>query len=127
MFKVWRVAEVVTVAIAAVATMTWSGGVAAATTVHVQTHPQHVSGTVASVNGSGSCGTAGTSGGFVVTSASTTYTVDVGANSTTFKEKGVTTPSFAIVCPGDKVKTVGTVSPDHNVSNTDTIVIVPPK
>ena len=58
------------------------------------------------MNGStttGACGTAGTSGVFTVTSASSTYTVDVGANSTTFKEKGVTTPTFAIVCTGDKV------------------------
>ncbi len=91
--------------------------------------PQHVSGTVASVNGSsttGTCGTAGTSGDFTVTSHATTYTVDVGASSTTFREKGVSTPSFAIVCTGDKVRTTGAISSDNTVK-TDTIVVLPAK
>ena len=84
---------------------------------------------MASVNGSsstGACGTAGTSGDFTVTSAGTTYTVDVGANSTTFKEKGVTAPSFAIVCTGDKVRTTGTISSD-NIVTAIAVTVIPPR
>ena len=91
--------------------------------------PQHVSGTVASVNGSSAtntCGTAGTSGDFTVTSHSTTYTVDVGANSTNFQEKGVPTPSFAIVCVGDKVKATGAISTDNIVTAT-VVTVIPPR
>ena len=92
--------------------------------------PQHVSGD----RGLGErleryrrCGTAGTSGDFTVTSHATTYTVDVGANSTSFKEKGVTAPSFAIVCTGDKVRASGADLDRPHVSSTDTIVILPSK
>ena len=45
---------------------------------------------------------------------------------TPFHEKGVTAPTFAIVCTGNKVKTVGTVSPNSTIS-TDTIFVLPPK
>ena len=73
MGKIWRVAGVVT-ATMAVVVAALSGGVAAATTVEVQTHHE-TSGIVGSVNGSSAtntCGTAGTSGDFTVTSHSTT-------------------------------------------------------
>ena len=127
MFKVGRAAAVVTVAVAVAGVAALSGGVATATTIHVQTH-RHTSGPVGSVNGSsttGSCGTAGTSGDFTVASHGTTYTVDVGANSTTFQEKGVTTPSFAIVCPGDVVRVIGAISTGNILTATQVIVIPP--
>ncbi len=127
MFKIWRAVGVVTAAVAVAVLAALSGGVAAATTIHVQTH-RHTSGTVGSVNGSstpGSCGTAGTSGDFTVASHGTTYTVDVGSNSTTFQEKGVTAPSFAIVCPGDVVRAIGAISTGNILTATQVIVIPP--
>ena len=75
--------------------------------------PNKASGTVASVNGTnvaGTCGAAGTAGDFALTTQSTTYTVDVGANTTTFQERGVSAPSFDIVCVGDRAQAVGTLS-----------------
>ncbi len=123
--KSWWIAAIVT------ATMTPQLvliGAATATTVHVQTGHK-TSGTVASVNGSsttGTCGSAGTSGDFTVTSHATTYTVDVGASSTTFREKGVSTPSFAIVCTGDKVRATGAISSDNVVTATE-VTVIPPR
>jgi uncharacterized low-complexity protein len=125
MFKIWRAAQVVTAAVVVAVLAALSGGLAAATTIHVQTH-HHTSGTVGSVNGSsapGSCGTAGTSGDFTVASHGTTYTVDVGSNSTTFQEKGVSAPSFAIVCPGDVVRAIGAISTGNILTATQVIVI----
>src|ERR1700685_4514660 len=81
-------------AMAATTAAVLCGGVASATTVRVQTH--HVSGTVSSVDGStspGLCGRAGTGGDFTLPTKSAAYTVDVGATSTAFKEKGATSPS----------------------------------
>jgi hypothetical protein len=86
-----------------------------------------VSGTVVSVGGTGSCGRAGTAGDFTVQSGSTTYTVDVGNLSTTFKEHGISAPSFSSVCAGDKVKTRGTISNDNTVTASEVLVMAPPK
>jgi hypothetical protein len=77
--------------------------VASATTV--QAHgPSKVVGPVASVDGSSAAGTCGTgdSGTFTVTSGATTYTVDV-APTTTFAERGASSPSFQTLCVGDRV------------------------
>ena len=65
-------------------------------------------------------------GDFTVTSHSTTYTVDVGASSTDFQEKGVTTPSFAIVCPGSRVKVTGAISTD-NIVRATAVTVIPPR
>ena len=120
----------ITAGVTAVATVValLCGGAAGATTVHVQTHHK-TSGTVTSVNGSsapGSCGTSGMPGDFTVSSNSTTFTIDVGASSTSFSEKGVTSPSFAIVCAADQVRTTGTLSANDIVTATSVVVIPPP-
>ncbi|MGD0378650.1 MAG: hypothetical protein ABSC30_01570 [Acidimicrobiales bacterium] len=123
MRKGWGVVLVVTAATTAAVLL---GGVASATTVRVRTH--HVSGTVSSVNGSttpGLCGRAGTGGDFTLPTNSSTYTVDVGATSTTFKEKGVTSPSFANVCVGDTVRATGPASTDDAIPAAD-VVVTPP-
>ncbi len=91
-------------------------------------HPQTDSGTVAAVNGSskaGTCGSAASTGEFTMTSGATTYTVDVGASSTAFKEHRVSTPTFADICVGDRVQTVGTVTTGSVVSATKVIVTSP--
>ena len=119
MRKGWGVVLVVTAATTAAVLL---GGVASATTVRVRTH--HVSGTVSSVNGSttpGLCGRAGTGGDFTLPTNSSTYTVDVGATSTTFKEKGVTSPSFANVCVGDTVRATGPASTDDAIPAADSL------
>jgi predicted house-cleaning NTP pyrophosphatase (Maf/HAM1 superfamily) len=124
MFKAWRMARVATVA--AVATVL-CGGTAAATTAGVQAH-HAATGTVDSVNDvstAGACGSAGTPGDFTMASHGTTYTVDVGATTTTFKDQNVSSPSFANVCAGDKVRSLGTVSTNDIVTATEVIVIPP--
>ena len=40
-----------------------------------------------------------------------------------FKEEGVSAPSFAVVCSGDKVRTIDTVSSSDNLTATQVIVI----
>ena len=45
--------------------------------------------------------------------------------STTFKEQGVSTPSFADVCAGDQVRALGAVSANDVVTATEVIVIPP--
>jgi len=101
--------------------------VTAAEVVVIPPRTQKVSGTVASVNGTSTCGRSGTAGDFILSSHSTTYTVDVGNPSTTFKEHGVNAPSFAAVCTGDKVRARGVVTGDNIVTATDVSVIAPPK
>jgi hypothetical protein len=89
--------------------------------------PQSVSGTVASVDGAtaaGRCGTAHSAGEFTVTSGSTTSTVTV-ATTTTFKEHGVRAPTFAMVCVGDKVRAVGSISND--VVTATQVTVSPPR
>jgi hypothetical protein len=94
----------------------------------VPPRPHKTSGTVASVNGASTtktCGSANTAGDFTVSAQGVTYSVDVGASKTTFKEHGVTEPSFDIVCVGDQVTTLGTLSPGNVVSATKVIVTLP--
>ena len=85
-------------------------------------------GTVASVNGSttaGACGLAGTAGTFTLTAFhGTTDTVGV-SPTTTFSEHGVTAPSFANVCVGEKVGAVGTIS-SATVTATGVFMTPPP-
>jgi hypothetical protein len=86
--------------------------------------PKQVSGTVASVNGSTSCGKSGMAGTFTLTAHGSAYTVDVGDPSTIFKEHGVNAPSFAIVCAGDKVKAHGTLS-NTGVLTANSVLVIP--
>ncbi len=86
---------------------------------------QRVSGTVASVNGRITCGTAGIAGDFTLTSNGTTYTVDVGPTATIFKEHGVPAPSFADVCAGDNVRATGSILPNDVVPATNVVVTMP--
>ena len=97
----------------AVGTLSSSAVLTATKVVVIPPRPNKASGTVASVNGTnvaGMCGAAGTAGDFALTTQSTTYTVDVWANTTTFQERGVSAPSFDIVCVGDRAE-VGTRRP----------------
>jgi hypothetical protein len=94
----------------------------------VPPRPRKTSGTVASVNGTSTaktCGSPNTAGDFTVSAHGATYSVDVGVSKTTFKEHGVAEPSFDIVCVGDQVTTLGTVSPGNVVSATKVIVTFP--
>ena len=95
--------------------------VTAAEVVVVPPRPQKVSGTVASVNGQSRCGKAGMAGDFTLTSHDVVYTVNVGDPSTTFEERGVNAPSFALVCAGDKVRASGTVSNNDVVTASDVL------
>ena len=98
---------------------TVSSGTVSATSVFVapvRSRPtlQGVFGTVTSVNGSstaGTCGVAGTAGAFTVATwrNTTTYTIDV-ATTTTFLQRGASSPSFADVCVGDLAGATGTIS-----------------
>jgi endonuclease YncB( thermonuclease family) len=117
-----------TAALTVVGLVALAAGTAAATTVQVRSGYKS-SGTVASANGTSapdSCGTAGSPGDFVLTSKGPPFTVDVGDPSTTFKDHGVATPSFADVCVGDKVRALGTISADDVVTATE-VVVIPPR
>jgi hypothetical protein len=79
-------------------------------------------GTVASVGGSsstGTCGTAGASGTFTLTSfkGGATVTVDV-TSTTTFFEPGVSSASFADVCVGSQVFVLGSSASTTSSSST---------
>ena len=91
--------------------------------------PQKVNGVVESVNGassSGACGVPNTAGEFVVeTPKSATDMVEVGATSTTFHERGVGAPSFAVVCVGSKVQAVGAIA--NNIVSAIDVTVIPPK
>jgi hypothetical protein len=84
-------------------------------------------GTVASVNGvntAGTCGAADAAGTFTLDAAhATTDTVNV-STTTTFVEHGVTSPTFANVCVGDKVGAIGAIS--SNTVTATTVFITPP-
>ena len=88
-------------------------------------HGQHVGafGTVASVNGlstAGACGAPG-DGSFTITDRNgTTFTVNV-TSTTMFKVPGVTGPTFANVCVGDKAGAKGDVT-GTTVAATDVFV-----
>ncbi len=89
---------------------------------------QHVSGAVTAVNGiaaSGACGTAGDPGTFSLDHEGTPTTVEVQVPSTSFKEKGVNTPSFANVCVGAQVRVTGEVG--HNGFSATQVTVVPPR
>ncbi len=96
-----------------VAVLALTGGVAGAT-VHSASSGEapSVTGKVIAVNGDvtvGTCGTAGATGNFILKSISgKTHltTVNVTA-STSFVEKGVSTPSFANVCVGFQATAIG--------------------
>jgi len=83
-------------------------------------------GTVASVNGvsdAGTCGiTTGAIGSFAITGHDgTTFTVDV-TGTTMFEVPGVTDPTFANVCVGEKVGAKGALT-DTTVAATDVFVL----
>jgi len=102
--------------------------VTAADVVVIPPRPR-VSGTVTTVNDiatPGACGAAGDPGTFSLDQNGTQYTVEVEAPSTTFTEKGVSTPSFADVCVGTEVRADGTVSSDDVVTAAEVVVIPPP-
>ena len=141
MFETRRMAKSLTGVALAVALL--SGGAASATTLrasvghstgdrhHGRHHPvvpAGVFGTVASVNGSttpGACGVADTTGTFTLTAFhGTTDTVDVSPTST-FWEHGITAPTFANVCVGEKVGAVGTIS-SATVTATGVFIAPPP-
>ena len=94
-----------------------TSGTMAATSVFITPppapKPHAVFGTVASVNGidtSGACGTAGSTGAFVLTAFHKTgVTVDV-STTTTFSEHGVASPTFADACVGERVGAFGIVT-----------------
>jgi non-canonical (house-cleaning) NTP pyrophosphatase len=128
MFKSWRIAKVATIAIVAVAVL--SSGAASASTPghhHHRVVPTGAFGTVASVSGTsaaGTCGVADAAGTFTLTSAhGATDTVNV-STTTTFEEHGVTTPTFANVCVGDKVGAFGMIS-SGTVTATGVFVTLP--
>jgi hypothetical protein len=139
MSKMSRMATVATMATLVVVVL--AGGVASATTLRaasghaaVESHRGHrhhpsppaVFGVVASVNGTdaaGMCGTAGSAGAFVVSGPrGTSSTVDV-STTTAFVEQGVSAPTFADVCVGDRTGSIGTVS---SGTFTATVVFVAP-
>jgi hypothetical protein len=106
-------------------TLTPSDAIAANVVTLVPPRPQKVSGTVASVNGTATCGRSGTAGNFTLTSGNNQYAVGVTPTNTIFKEHGVSAPSFAIVCTGDTVRTTGSVSPSGTLTAYSVWVIVP--
>ncbi len=89
--------------------------------------PQGAFGTVTSAGGSstaGSCGTAGDTTAFTITSwkGTTTYTVDL-TGTTTFVEPDVTGPSYADVCVGETVGATGAVA--GNTVTATTVFVAP--
>ena len=108
-------------------TMTSAGALDATSVTVVPFRPKKVSGSVLAVNGTSTtrtCGAAGTSGQFTLSSGATSYTVEVAPASTIFKEQGVSTPTFALVCTGGTVRALGTVSPG-NVLSASVVTILP--
>jgi hypothetical protein len=106
-----------------------AGVVAASQVTVIPTPPEHVAGTVTTVDGSssvGACGVRGTSGSFTVPSHGALFTVDV-TTSTTFKERGVGSASFSDVCVGAKVRAVGPISPESNTVAALGVVVIPPR
>jgi hypothetical protein len=79
------------------------------------------SGTVTSVNGAttpGTCGTAGAAGAFTLaTHKGLPVMVDV-SSATSFVDRAVSSPSFAVVCVGDKVRARGTQNSDGSINAT---------
>jgi hypothetical protein len=105
-----------------------SNGVLTAIAVTIIPSLEEVSGTVATVNGSaspGTCGTAGSDGAFTLASANTAVPVQVGSTLTTFRERGVGTPSFADVCVGNAVRALGPLL--NGVISATTVTVIPPR
>lgn len=102
--------------------------VAASLVIITPPTPQHVAGTVSTVNGSnapGTCGSDGGSGSFVLASQPSAITVSV-SPSTGFAQNGDHTPSFANVCVGDKAHVQGPISPSGTITASHVTVIPPP-
>ena len=111
----------------AVGTVSTGGAVAAEHVTVTPPRTEKVSGTVASVDGSttsGTCGPSRAAGEFTLSAPSTNYTVNVGT-ATAFKERGASSPSFSVVCVGDRGQAVGNVSPDGVVTAGRVIVNLP--
>ncbi len=88
--------------------------------------PPGAYGTVASVNGSstpGTCGSAGGTGSFSLTTWQATVTVEVGG-STAFVQPGARAASFADVCVGSAVGAVGT-SPSQGTLDATVVLLAP--
>jgi hypothetical protein len=98
------------------------GGSASAATVHEHS-PQTVTGTVRSLSGGHSCGSAGTTGSFTVPSRKGVFTVDV--TPVTMFEEHKTRTTYASVCAGDKVRAVGPLS-TNNVVTASEVTLTPP-
>jgi hypothetical protein len=88
--------------------------------------PEHVSGPVATVDGSGAAGTcgSGTTGTFTLTSGGTTFTAEVGP-STVFKKDAEASPSFRFVCVGDRTRLVGPPSGSTSDVKATQVVVLP--
>jgi hypothetical protein len=105
-----------------------SNGALTALAVTIIPLVEKVSGTVASVNGTaapGTCGSAGSGGAFTVASSSTTVPVQVGATTTSFRERGVGAPSFAEVCVGAVVRAIGAFV--KGIVSATTVTVIPPR
>ena len=107
----------------AVGLLSATGLLSASRVTVVPPRPKRVSGTVLAVNGMSTCGTAGAAGTFTLSSGGTGYTVNVKPTGTIFKEHGVSAPSFALVCAGDKVKTVDAVAPNGTLTADDVVIL----
>ena len=109
-----------------------TSGTMAATSVFVTPppapKPSFVSGTVTSVNGTataGTCGATGSAGAFVVNGQhGASSTVDV-STTTTFSEHGVSAPTFANVCVGERVGALGIIT-TGTMAATSVFIIPPP-
>ncbi len=138
MSKMSRMATIATMATLVVVVL--AGGVASATTMradsgpglaphHGHRHhpaPPAVFGVVASVNGTataGTCGAAGSAGTFVVSGPRGAATTVEVSTTTAFVEQGVSAPTFADVCVGDRTGAFGT---DPGGTFTATVVFVAP-
>ena len=96
---------------------TVSDGVLTATSVRIWSRPSKspvsAFGLVTSVNGSttaGACGVAGQPGTFTITSRDSSQTVVNVTATTKFRERDVSSPSFAGVCVNTTVRAAGTTS-----------------
>ena len=99
----------------------------AAHVVVVPPKPTQIAGQVHSVDGSavsGGCGS-GETGSFTVSSGSTTTPVEVVA-STRFSERKVSSPTFADLCVGEKVRAVARAA-QGGALEARRVVIVPPR
>jgi hypothetical protein len=111
----------------------FSGGVLNATRVHIWSPPEQppatAFGLVISVNGSsasGACGVAGTAGTFTVIRRNASQAVIDVTSTTKFRDRGVTSPSFADLCVNETARAVGTLSAAVLNANVVHIFAAPP-